>query len=124
MRPGARGGWVNGSLAWNELEWQVHANGLRADHVAVARELYAAQRAGRVGVRHLYSYGAEKSLDLTDCGAQLWSLLDEAARIGVHLVHAGKGLGEIAAMRGVTERTVQRHWDKARLYLLHALGPA
>ena len=36
----------------------------------------------------------------------------------------GFGLGEIAAMRGVTERTVQRHWDKARLYLIHALGPA
>jgi RNA polymerase sigma factor (TIGR02999 family) len=24
---------------------------------------------------------------------------------------------EIAAMRGVSERTVQRHWDKARIYL-------
>ncbi len=24
MRPGARGGWVNGSLTWNELDWQVH----------------------------------------------------------------------------------------------------
>ena len=24
-------------------------------------------------------------------------------------------------MRGVTERTVQRHWEKARLYLYQAL---
>lgn len=33
----------------------------------------------------------------------------------------GLSLAEIAAMRGVTERTVQRHWDKARLFLRHAL---
>jgi len=24
-------------------------------------------------------------------------------------------------MRGVSERTVQRHWEKARLYLYHAI---
>jgi len=35
----------------------------------------------------------------------------------------GFGLAEIAAMRGVTERTVQRHWDKARVYLKAALEP-
>ena len=28
---------------------------------------------------------------------------------------------EIADLRGVSERTVQRHWDKARIYLRHAL---
>ncbi|HYO14721.1 MAG TPA: ECF-type sigma factor [Thermoanaerobaculia bacterium] len=28
---------------------------------------------------------------------------------------------EIASLRGVSERTVQRHWDKARIYLRHAL---
>lgn len=28
---------------------------------------------------------------------------------------------EIAALRGVAERTVQRHWDKARIFLRHAL---
>ena len=28
---------------------------------------------------------------------------------------------EIANLRGVSERTVQRHWDKARIYLRHAL---
>jgi DNA-directed RNA polymerase specialized sigma24 family protein len=31
---------------------------------------------------------------------------------------------EIAAMRGVSERTVQRHWDKARLFLRHLLDDA
>ena len=29
---------------------------------------------------------------------------------------------EIASLRGVSERTVQRHWDKARIYLRHTLG--
>lgn len=30
---------------------------------------------------------------------------------------------EIAAMHGVSERTVQRQWEKARMYLHQALGP-
>ncbi len=33
----------------------------------------------------------------------------------------GFSFAEIAAMRGVTERTVQRHWDKARIYLRRSL---
>jgi RNA polymerase sigma factor (TIGR02999 family) len=33
----------------------------------------------------------------------------------------GFSLPEIAAMRGVTERTTQRHWDKARAYLHRAI---
>src|SRR5512132_2540716 len=46
MRPGARGGWVNGSLTWNGLDsWQVRDGGYRADHLAIVRELYAVHRA-------------------------------------------------------------------------------
>ena len=33
----------------------------------------------------------------------------------------GFSLAEIAAMRGVSERTVQRQWEKARLFLHRAL---
>jgi RNA polymerase sigma factor (TIGR02999 family) len=33
----------------------------------------------------------------------------------------GFSFGEIAGMRGVSERTVQRQWDKARIYLHGAL---
>jgi DNA-directed RNA polymerase specialized sigma24 family protein len=29
---------------------------------------------------------------------------------------------EVAELRGVTERTVRRHWDKARAWLLVALA--
>src|SRR4051812_11788070 len=34
----------------------------------------------------------------------------------------GFSFAEIAAMRGVSERTVQRNWEKGRLYLHHAIG--
>lgn len=33
----------------------------------------------------------------------------------------GFSFGEIAAMRGVSERTVQRDWEKARIYLHRTL---
>ena len=33
----------------------------------------------------------------------------------------GFSLAEIGQMRGVSERTVQRHWDKARTYLYRAM---
>jgi RNA polymerase sigma factor (TIGR02999 family) len=33
----------------------------------------------------------------------------------------GFSFAEIAAMRGVSERTIQRNWEKGRLYLHHAL---
>ena len=36
----------------------------------------------------------------------------------------GFSFGEIAAMRGVSERTIQRSWEKGRLYLHHAIGSA
>jgi len=33
----------------------------------------------------------------------------------------GFSLAEIGEMRGVSERTVQRHWDQARTYLFRAI---
>lgn len=36
----------------------------------------------------------------------------------------GFSFAEIGAMRGVSERTVQRQWEKARIYLHRALGDA
>lgn len=36
----------------------------------------------------------------------------------------GFSFAEIAEMRGVSERTVQRHWERARVYLHRALGEA
>ena len=33
----------------------------------------------------------------------------------------GFSFAEIAAMQGVCERTVQRQWEKARIYLRHSI---
>ena len=55
--------------------------------------------------------------------------LDELARVDATLSEVvdlkffcGFSFAEIAAMRGVSERTIQRHWEKARLYLYRAIG--
>ena len=57
--------------------------------------------------------------------------LDELAEVEPALAEiidlkffCGFSFGEIAAMRGVSERTIQRTWEKGRLYLHHALASA
>lgn len=59
--------------------------------------------------------------------ARIGAALDELATLDPPLAQmvdlhffCGFSFVEIAAMRGVSERTVQRHWDKARI-LLHGL---
>ena len=54
--------------------------------------------------------------------------LDELATVDARLAHVvdlkffcGFSFGEIAAMTGVSERTVQRDWEKARIYLHRVL---
>jgi RNA polymerase sigma factor (TIGR02999 family) len=61
--------------------------------------------------------------------AKIGAALDELAVIDPELAQivdlkffCGFSFTEIAAMRDVSERTVQRHWDKARI-LLHGLIP-
>src|SRR5262249_45504244 len=65
----------------------------RADHLAVARELHALHLSSQAHPAWWYGSGADKTLDLADCGPQLWALLDEAARAGLALVHARRELG-------------------------------
>jgi RNA polymerase sigma factor (TIGR02999 family) len=55
--------------------------------------------------------------------------LDELATVDATLAEivdlkffCGFSFAEIGAMRGVSERTVQRDWEKARIYLHRALG--
>jgi DNA-directed RNA polymerase specialized sigma24 family protein len=57
--------------------------------------------------------------------------LDELAEVEPGLAEiidlkffCGFSFGEIAAMRGVSERTIQRNWEKGRLYLHHAIASA
>ncbi|WP_162992672.1 hypothetical protein, partial [Bacillus velezensis] len=75
--------------------WHVQSGEYRPDHLALVRELYAVHRAReeRNPARPAYySYGADKTLDLSGCDSvQLWSLLDEADRLGLQLLHAHPG---------------------------------
>lgn len=59
---------------------------------------------------------------------RLGQALDELAAVEPEIAYVvdlkffcGFTFTEIANLRGVSERTVQRHWDKARIYLRHAL---
>jgi hypothetical protein len=60
---------------------------------------------------------------------QISDALDELAAVEPELAEiielkffCGFSFAEIAAMRGVSERTIQRGWEKRRLYLHHAIG--
>jgi RNA polymerase sigma factor (TIGR02999 family) len=59
---------------------------------------------------------------------RLGQALDELAALEPEIAHVvdlkffcGFTFAEIASLREVSERTVQRHWDKARIYLRHAM---
>lgn len=68
-----------------------------------------------------YYHGAEKTLDLGLCDStQLWSVLDEAAGLGLALVHARPELGEVRRER-VLERFKTRA-DPVFLISLEAGG--
>jgi superfamily II DNA or RNA helicase len=117
MRPGARGGWVKGSLTWSRLDsWHVQSGEYRQDHVALLGELHAVYRACRGRAAYYYNYGADKTLDLSNCGPQLWPLLDEATRIGLTLVDARPGLGEFGRYQhGELVIDVTHHGDEGTL---------
>ena len=52
-----------------------------------------------------------------------WRSVDPALAQIVDLkFFCGFSFAEIAALRGVSERTVQRDWEKARIYLHRALS--
>jgi RNA polymerase sigma factor (TIGR02999 family) len=54
---------------------------------------------------------------ISDALDQLASVDGTLAQVVDLKFFCGFSFGEIAAMRGVSERTVQRHWEKARIYL-------
>ena len=61
---------------------------------------------------------------------RIGTALDELANTDAALAEivdlkffCGFSFAEIAAMRGISERTVQRSWEKARIYLHHSIRP-
>lgn len=98
--------------------------GLIIDHV---RERRALKRGGEFHLTALNTEIAESASELSDL-VPLGDALNELARIDAPLAElvdlkffCGFSFSDIAAMRGVSERTVQRDWNKARLYLRHTL---
>jgi RNA polymerase sigma factor (TIGR02999 family) len=99
--------------------------GLIIDYV---RERRALKRGGEFHLTQLDTGVAESAAQQTDDLPRLGDALDELARADAPLAElvelkffCGFTFAEIAAMRGVSERTVQRDWAKARLYLHDAL---
>lgn len=85
----------------------------------------------RGGLFQITSLGTDHGESVTSPQAliRIGDALDELSEIEPDLAEiidlkffCGFSFGEIAAMRGVSERTIQRNWEKGRLYLHHVLG--
>jgi RNA polymerase sigma factor (TIGR02999 family) len=102
--------------------------GLIIDYV---RERRALKRGGEFHLTQLDTGIAESAAQDSGELTRLGDALDELARADAPLAElvelkffCGFTFAEIAALRGVSERTVQRDWAKARLYLHDALRGA
>ena len=96
--------------------------------VDYARNRQALKRGGGFEITSLESDAAEAAdgAQLAELGAaldQLGVVEPELARVVDLKFFCGFSFGEIAAMHGISERTVQRQWEKARMYLHRALRP-
>ena len=101
--------------------------GVIIDH---ARSRHAQKRGGRFELTTLGTEVVEQLADPRELTA-IGDAIDELAAIDAPLAQVvdlkffcGFSFAEIAAMRGVSERTVQRQWEKARLYLHQRLRPS
>jgi RNA polymerase sigma factor (TIGR02999 family) len=99
--------------------------GLIIDH---ARSRHAQKRGGQFEMTTLDTNISDEVADAIDLPL-VGDALDELANVAPDLAQVvdlkffcGFSFAEIAAMRGVSERTVQRDWEKARIYLHQSLG--
>jgi RNA polymerase sigma factor (TIGR02999 family) len=99
--------------------------GLIIDHV---RRRHARKRGGLFEITALQTTVADQMVDEQEL-QRISDALDELGTIDSVLAETvdlkffcGFSFGEIAAMRNLSERTVQRQWEKARLFLHRALG--
>ena len=95
-----------------------------------ARGRHAQKRGGQFEITSLGTEVAELVPDSREL-ARISDALDELGSIDPRLAQVvdlkffcGFSFAEIAAMQAVSERTVQRDWEKARIYLHHTLTPA
>jgi len=88
-----------------------------------ARERHAQKRGGLFEITSLDTDAMEQAVDHREL-AHISEALDELAKVEPGLAEiidlkffCGFSFAEIAAMRKVSERTVQRNWETARIYL-------
>jgi RNA polymerase sigma factor (TIGR02999 family) len=98
--------------------------GLIIDYV---RRRQAQKRGGRFELTTLVGDEADPATDDTEL-QRIGDALDELATVEPELAQmvdlrffCGFSFPEIAALRGVSERTAKRQWEKARLYLHRSL---
>jgi len=103
------------------------ARAMRGLIVDAARRRCALKRGGGFAITRLSTYHNEAVPDQQEI-ARIDEALEELASADPALVElvdlkyfSGLSLAEIGALRGVTERTMQREWKKARLLLFHLL---
>ena len=101
--------------------------GLIIDHV---RHRRARKRGGLFEITVLETTIADRVGNAQEL-QRISDALDELAQVDAALAEVvdlkffcGFSFVEIGAMRGVSERTIQRQWEKARLYLHRAIGDA
>ena len=94
--------------------------GLIIDH---ARSRKAIKRGGEFEITSLKTDVGEKSVDLKEL-SMISDALDQLVRVDPQLAElvdlkffCGFSFAEIAALRDLSERTVQRSWEKARIFL-------
>jgi RNA polymerase sigma factor (TIGR02999 family) len=99
--------------------------GLIIDH---ARNHLAQKRGGQFEITSLKVDGSENVAEHRELTV-ISDALDGLARSDPSLVQVvdlkffcGFSFAEIAAMQDVSERTVRRKWEKARIYLHHSIG--
>lgn len=94
--------------------------GLIIDH---ARNRHAQKRGGQFEITSSFVEAAENVADHREL-TRISEALDQLAKADPELAElvdlkffCGFSFAEIAAMRGMSERTAQRKWEKARIYL-------
>ena len=87
----------------------------------------------RGGLFEITSLGTDLAENVADAQEliRIGDALDELGKVDPDLAEivdlkffCGLSFAEIAAMRGVSERTVQRNWEKGRIYLHRAIADA
>ena len=104
------------------------ARAMRGMVIDRVRARYAQKRGGGLVITSLDTLTGEQAAQpeelegISDALDELAAIEPELARVVDLKFFCGFSLAEVARMQGISERTAQRHWEKARLLLFRALG--